>query len=164
MNICAAMLTKYLTNSYIFSSRGYLLRYFDFFIYCLSYFSTSQRYCILKSIFLSVYKNTWKRECEIVSIFHCFKLLGLFLCNSKIVLYIFHVQGEEQTQLEPETLSTQSCCIHNLELDFRHAVRSTHIDKSIEAKRKVSIFLYFCISFEHIIDPRVPIGSQVSFI
>ncbi|XP_073967618.1 cholecystokinin receptor-like [Choristoneura fumiferana] len=35
--------------------------------------------------------------------------------------------------------------MHTLELDFRHVVRSTHTDKSIEAKRKVIRMLFVII-------------------
>ncbi|XP_073967348.1 cholecystokinin receptor-like [Choristoneura fumiferana] len=38
-----------------------------------------------------------------------------------------------------------ACCMHTLELDFRHVVRSTHTDKSIEAKRKVIRMLFVII-------------------
>ncbi|GBP51903.1 Cholecystokinin receptor [Eumeta japonica] len=40
----------------------------------------------------------------------------------------------EEKRLEP---ATKRCCMQALELDLRHVVRSTHIDKSIEAKRKL---------------------------
>ncbi|XP_028031487.1 cholecystokinin receptor-like [Bombyx mandarina] len=42
-------------------------------------------------------------------------------------------------QVEPDVRSTQPYCMHAVDHEFRHFVRSTHIDKSIEAKRKVGI-------------------------
>ncbi|XP_045459893.1 cholecystokinin receptor-like [Melitaea cinxia] len=50
---------------------------------------------------------------------------------------------ENEVKLEAEK-KTQNCCIHN-EFEFRHVVRSTHIDKSIEAKRKVIRMLFVII-------------------
>ncbi|CAG9134619.1 unnamed protein product [Plutella xylostella] len=61
----------------------------------------------------------------------CYKSLDTW--NSKILL-----REDEPAAEADENNGTQTYCMHTaLELDFRHAVRSTHIDKSIEAKRKV---------------------------
>ncbi|XP_060800690.1 cholecystokinin receptor-like [Amyelois transitella] len=44
-----------------------------------------------------------------------------------------------------EDKQAQSFCMHSVDLEFRHVVRSTHIDKSIEAKRKVIRMLFVII-------------------
>ncbi|XP_063823619.1 cholecystokinin receptor type A-like [Ostrinia nubilalis] len=52
---------------------------------------------------------------------------------------------EMDDKSDVETKSTQSYCMHSVDLEFRHAIRSTHIDKSIEAKRKVIRMLFVII-------------------
>ncbi|KAJ0179138.1 hypothetical protein K1T71_004850 [Dendrolimus kikuchii] len=44
-----------------------------------------------------------------------------------------------------DTKNSQSYCMHTVDVEFRHVVRSTHIDKSIEAKRKVIRMLFVII-------------------
>ncbi|KAJ8726771.1 hypothetical protein PYW08_015168 [Mythimna loreyi] len=45
-------------------------------------------------------------------------------------------KDDSEQRLDVDNTSTQSYCMHTVDLEFRHVVRSTHIDKSIEAKRK----------------------------
>nr|ALM88305.1 neuropeptide receptor A9 [Chilo suppressalis] len=52
---------------------------------------------------------------------------------------------EPEEKLDSETKSTHSYCMHTVDLEFRHVIRSTHIDKSIEAKRKVIRMLFVII-------------------
>ncbi|KAJ8724791.1 hypothetical protein PYW07_015749 [Mythimna separata] len=54
-------------------------------------------------------------------------------------------QDDSEQRLDVDNTSTQSYCMHTVDLEFRHVVRSTHIDKSIEAKRKVIRMLFVII-------------------
>ncbi|XP_047546087.1 cholecystokinin receptor type A-like [Vanessa atalanta] len=60
-------------------------------------------------------------------------------CNTKKL-----TKDSEQKMEQNSEKKTQNCCIHT-EFEFRHVVRSTHIDKSIEAKRKVIRMLFVII-------------------
>ncbi|CAH1635015.1 unnamed protein product [Spodoptera littoralis] len=54
-------------------------------------------------------------------------------------------KDDSEARLDADNNSTQSYCMHTVDLEFRHVVRSTHIDKSIEAKRKVIRMLFVII-------------------
>ncbi|CAH0629114.1 unnamed protein product [Chrysodeixis includens] len=54
-------------------------------------------------------------------------------------------KDESEQRLDADNKSAQSYCMHTVDLEFRHVVRSTHIDKSIEAKRKVIRMLFVII-------------------
>ncbi|KAL4704092.1 hypothetical protein ACJJTC_016350, partial [Scirpophaga incertulas] len=53
--------------------------------------------------------------------------------------------SDEDAKSDVETKSTSSYCMHTVDMEFRHVIRSTHIDKSIEAKRKVIRMLFVII-------------------
>ncbi|KAL0839293.1 hypothetical protein ABMA28_016043 [Loxostege sticticalis] len=63
----------------------------------------------------------------------------------KNITYDTFCRQEMEDKSDAETKSTQSYCMHTVDLEFRHAIRSTHIDKSIEAKRKVIRMLFVII-------------------
>ncbi|VVC92811.1 unnamed protein product [Leptidea sinapis] len=61
--------------------------------------------------------------------------------GNSIELCCRHGCNENEVKLDGEKI--QNCCLTDVE--FRHVVRSTHIDKSIEAKRKVIRMLFVII-------------------
>ncbi|XP_059059975.1 cholecystokinin receptor-like [Achroia grisella] len=64
--------------------------------------------------------------------------------NSDVCCKNWNLKKENEGVSE-ESKSTQSYCMHTVDMEFRHVVRSTHIDKSIEAKRKVIRMLFVII-------------------